>query len=252
MSRPARPILKRYSESPSSSGSGSLSSYGSSSSPKVHFPPSTSLTSTYTAHSSSVYDRTPIKVSPNACALPERGCPGRTYVLDNSAYDDDASPPPSPSNYAPVDWRKSRRTGSPARVRVVGFDVMGRYRSVDCSESDEEHSPSQGNTSSSSSSSSSARMAQSRSTLIPSRPPSLVQDFSSESDESDGFIARISGSLDTMSISNSPRKSRAPRQLQSTPSPRRSPPEAHTPKSSSRRTGTRERSSLDDGCLGGF
>ncbi len=128
MSRPSRPILKRNSESPSSLG---VSSYGSSASPKVHFPPPTSLTSTYSAHSASVYDRSPIKVSPNACAMPERGCPGRTYMLDAaSAYDDNVSPPPSPSNYAPVDWRKPRRTGSPARVRVVGFDVMGRYRSV--------------------------------------------------------------------------------------------------------------------------
>ncbi|KLO20431.1 hypothetical protein SCHPADRAFT_6061 [Schizopora paradoxa] len=130
MSRPARPILKRNSETSSSSGM-SVSLYGSSPSPKVHFPPSTSLTSTYTAHSASVYDRSPIQVSPNACALPERGCPGRTYMLDASAYDDGVSPPPSPSNYAPVDWRnKSKRTGSPARVRVVGFDVMGRYRST--------------------------------------------------------------------------------------------------------------------------
>lgn len=35
----------------------------------------------------------------------------------------------------------------------------------------------------------------------PSRPPSLIHDTSSESDESDGFIARISGSLDAMSVS---------------------------------------------------
>lgn len=241
MSRPSRPILKRNSESPSSSG---VSSYGSSSSPKVHFPPPTSLTSTYSAHSASVYDRSPIKVSPNACAMPERGCPGRTYMLDAaSAYDDNVSPPPSPSNYAPVDWRKPRRTGSPARVRVVGFDVMGRYRSVqaECSASDEED----GNASSLLSSA--RKHKQTSSILSSSRPPPLVHDASSESDESDVLIARISGSIDA----NSPRKSRAPRQ--STSNSRRCPPDAHTPKFSSQRKGTRERlSTSDDGCLGGF
>ncbi|KAG6841795.1 hypothetical protein C0991_006679 [Blastosporella zonata] len=49
----------------------------------VHFPPSPSLTThTFTAYSSAAYDRSPIQVSPNSCALPERGCPGRTYTLD--------------------------------------------------------------------------------------------------------------------------------------------------------------------------
>ncbi|KAI6002209.1 hypothetical protein F5J12DRAFT_841496 [Pisolithus orientalis] len=49
--------------------------------PAVHFPPSPSLTRVYAAHPSTAYDRSPIVVSPNACALPERGCPGRTYTL---------------------------------------------------------------------------------------------------------------------------------------------------------------------------
>ncbi|KAJ7756210.1 hypothetical protein B0H16DRAFT_1885983 [Mycena metata] len=43
----------------------------------VHFSPA--LTRTFTAHPRSEYDRSPIVVSPNACALPARGCPGRTY-----------------------------------------------------------------------------------------------------------------------------------------------------------------------------
>ncbi|PPQ77877.1 hypothetical protein CVT25_015364 [Psilocybe cyanescens] len=51
----------------------------------VHFPPSPSLTRTFSAYSSSTYDRSPIVVSPNTCALPERGCPGRTYLLDEQA-----------------------------------------------------------------------------------------------------------------------------------------------------------------------
>jgi len=55
----------------------------------VHFPPSPSLTThTFSVYSASAYDRSPIIVTPNSCALPERGCPGRTYSLD----DDYASP----------------------------------------------------------------------------------------------------------------------------------------------------------------
>jgi hypothetical protein len=40
------------------------------------------LTCTYDAYSAATYDRSPIVVAPNVCALPERG--GRTYVLDDS------------------------------------------------------------------------------------------------------------------------------------------------------------------------
>ncbi|KAI6022908.1 hypothetical protein BKA83DRAFT_4270582 [Pisolithus microcarpus] len=46
--------------------------------PAVHFPPSPALTRVYAAHPSSAYDRSPIVVSPNTCALPERGCPARS------------------------------------------------------------------------------------------------------------------------------------------------------------------------------
>lgn len=46
-------------------------------SPHVHFPPTPTLTSTHTTHSPFAYDRAPIVVSPNICALPERG--GRMY-----------------------------------------------------------------------------------------------------------------------------------------------------------------------------
>jgi hypothetical protein len=48
----------------------------------VHFPPSPIISKTFMAHSPSTYDRSPIVVAPNTCALPERGCPGRTYTLD--------------------------------------------------------------------------------------------------------------------------------------------------------------------------
>ncbi|KAF7975263.1 hypothetical protein HWV62_10140 [Athelia sp. TMB] len=60
----------------------------------VHFPPSPTLTRTFTAHSPSTYDRSPIVVSQNTCALPERGCPGRTYTLDESP----SHPPRAPTS----------------------------------------------------------------------------------------------------------------------------------------------------------
>ncbi|KAI0691069.1 hypothetical protein BC835DRAFT_136124 [Cytidiella melzeri] len=48
--------------------------------PTVRFPPrATLVTRTFLAHPSEDYDRSPIVVVPNACRLPERGCPGRTY-----------------------------------------------------------------------------------------------------------------------------------------------------------------------------
>ncbi|KXN86174.1 hypothetical protein AN958_09804 [Leucoagaricus sp. SymC.cos] len=48
-------------------------------SPHVHFPPTPTLTSTSFTHSAIVYDRAPIDVTENVCALPERG--GRCYTL---------------------------------------------------------------------------------------------------------------------------------------------------------------------------
>ncbi|KAF8903050.1 hypothetical protein CPB85DRAFT_1438499 [Mucidula mucida] len=63
-----RPILKRTpSQQPHHSS--------------VHFPSSPLLTRTFDAPS---YDRTPIVVAPNSCALPERG--GRCYNLSDTKY----------------------------------------------------------------------------------------------------------------------------------------------------------------------
>ncbi|KAF9237093.1 hypothetical protein BU15DRAFT_49274, partial [Melanogaster broomeanus] len=68
------------------------------SSPHVHFPPTPSLTSTYTTHSASVYDRTPAVVPPNSCALPGRH--EREFILD-------ASYPHHHPPYQPVDVKGS-------------------------------------------------------------------------------------------------------------------------------------------------
>jgi hypothetical protein len=45
--------------------------------PRVHFPPAPGLCQTHLTHSSSIYDRAPIVVLPNDCALPARN--ERTY-----------------------------------------------------------------------------------------------------------------------------------------------------------------------------
>lgn len=55
----------------------------------VHFPPSPCVTRTYETHSSSIYDRSPIVVGPNNCALPARGCPGRTYYKVEEEEEED-------------------------------------------------------------------------------------------------------------------------------------------------------------------
>ena len=54
-------------------------------SPHVHFPPTPILTSTALTHSPNVYDRAPIRVSPNSCAMPERG--------DRTFGSEEATPP---------------------------------------------------------------------------------------------------------------------------------------------------------------
>jgi len=46
----------------------------------VHFPPSPTLASTHVVDSPRFYDRSPIIVAENSCAMPRRGCPGRTYT----------------------------------------------------------------------------------------------------------------------------------------------------------------------------
>jgi hypothetical protein len=58
--------------------------------PRVHFPPAPGLCQTHLTHSPSIYDRAPIVVLPNVCALPARN--ERTYTPSSSDY------PSSPSH----------------------------------------------------------------------------------------------------------------------------------------------------------
>lgn len=48
--------------------------------PSVRFPSSPKLSTVHFTHCPSSYDRTPIVVSQNSCAMPERGC--RTYAVE--------------------------------------------------------------------------------------------------------------------------------------------------------------------------
>ncbi|OSX61315.1 hypothetical protein POSPLADRAFT_1074898 [Postia placenta MAD-698-R-SB12] len=109
-----------------------------------------------------VYDRSPIVVQPNRCALPERGCPGRTYTLG-----DDASASPTPGS-------SSSRTRSPTRAgrhlhprAAPGFVA----RETDDDDDDDDPTP--------------------RATPTVTVPalPQLIPDMSSESEESDGFTS---------------------------------------------------------------
>ena len=131
----------------------------------VRFPPSPTLTRVYVAHSSTTYDRSPIVVSPNACALPERGCPGRTYTLDDERPNR-SSPSKrgsSSGNHAHPRAASNRASSSPSRPVGDGPIPMRTSPLV--------------------------------------RPP-LIPDLSSESEESDGFI-RLPPSM-SMSMAPAP------------------------------------------------
>ncbi|KAF8889079.1 hypothetical protein BD779DRAFT_1469984 [Infundibulicybe gibba] len=123
----------------------------------VHFPPSPSLTCTFAVYSSSTYDRSPIVVSPNTCALPERGCPGRTYTLDDPAS------PPTP----PVPQRGHPYGGRDLHPRALAFNSFRQKQSQIDEEADH--------------------------LLTHPYPalPSLIPDLSSESEESDSFAGHL-------------------------------------------------------------
>ena len=121
----------------------------------VHFPPSPTLTRTFSAHSPSTYDRSPIVVLPNICALPARGCPGRTYIPGCSV--------PNPSG-SPDSHSRINSGGKHIHPRrALGFGIVQEATPVDLTATSE-------------------------------IPPPLIPDVSSESDESDGFTSPPSGS----------------------------------------------------------
>ncbi|KAG8931843.1 hypothetical protein FRC02_002078 [Tulasnella sp. 418] len=140
MSSPPRSILKR---SPSASSS---SSNKTSRSPSVSF--SNNISTTYLTHAPTTYNRSPIEVSFNECSLPRRGCPGRTYSVDqhdswlvalDDSEDDDASssddseppmtpPPTSPSNDPlsrgrPIPTRNHIDNATPTTQFAPGYSI---------------------------------------------------------------------------------------------------------------------------------
>ncbi|KAI6017472.1 hypothetical protein EDC04DRAFT_2554863, partial [Pisolithus marmoratus] len=69
--------------------------------PHVHFPPTPTLTSTFTTHSSSIYDRTPVVVPPNVCALPGRHERERESDSFSPAHSRTRKPTPKGSYFHP-------------------------------------------------------------------------------------------------------------------------------------------------------
>ena len=126
-----RPILKRASVSaptapPVVSPDGVFNRNG------VHFPPHTTIASTHLAYSADAYDRSPIAVMPNECALPARGCPGRTYLSgenDSAIMDDDDDDDAYPQSTPGRSWADLKIEQAHPRVRVLGFDPSYRFNS---------------------------------------------------------------------------------------------------------------------------
>jgi hypothetical protein len=92
-----RPILKTHSSSECFPSPSTALPFKLLHSPHVHFPPTPTLTTTQTTHSPFAYDRAPIIVSPNACAIPERG--GRQYVSPSSRSLKGSSPTEPKGSY---------------------------------------------------------------------------------------------------------------------------------------------------------
>jgi hypothetical protein len=82
-------------------------------SPRVHFPPTPTLTSTYTTHSASAYDRTPAVVPPNTCALPGRH--EREFTIDAS-YSQHA-------HYQPVESYFHPRASEACAIEPSGYPL---------------------------------------------------------------------------------------------------------------------------------
>ena len=137
-------------------------------SPMVRFPHSRALSSTFAAYPSSTYDRSPIVVSPNRCSLPERGCPGRTYLPGE----------------APHPRSRPSQNGKCLHPRASSSTPLYPFDDEDEDDNDLTPKP--------------TPIAYSR--PLP-QPPALVPDISSsESEESDGFASHYSSSASDLSL----------------------------------------------------
>ncbi|KZT28063.1 hypothetical protein NEOLEDRAFT_1130019 [Neolentinus lepideus HHB14362 ss-1] len=171
---PPRPILKR---TPATLSLESPTRSRRSTEQGVHFPPSPKLTRTHTTHSSSSYDRSPIVVTPNACALPARGCPGKTYVLDDLPV----SRGTAGRHLHPRAVNPTHASPSSSNTCELGLGLEG-LSTLRKTSSDRDSDPDRTPTAASS------HLSQS-SQYFPLPP--LIPDLSSESDESDGFSSPL-------------------------------------------------------------
>lgn len=227
-----RPILKRASVSgptvpttvlpaPEAGAFNSRSGSGNG----VHFPPHAILASTHIAYSADAYDRSPIAVMPNECALPARGCPGRTYLAgagDESAIMDDDDDDDDDGAFAQSTpgraWQDLKNEQAHPRARVLGFEPSYRYNSGSPSSgkspfyaskalellSDALLSLDSSRSASTSRSDSPARTSPSRHGGDRNRAPSLIPDFSSDaSEDSDhsAFAPFLNGTFASMPMS---------------------------------------------------
>ncbi|KAF5314310.1 hypothetical protein D9619_011756 [Psilocybe cf. subviscida] len=183
----------------------------------VRFPPSPALTSTFACHSSTVYDRSPIVVAPNTCALPERGCPGRTYALGGEEAEEEAD---EYDNCVSTSPKKEKRKTKTARDRDFHPRALAFAQAAAATSSSPPSSPSFGPSGGSSSSSfalppaamtptssyTSVSLSATYYNYDHAPMPALVHDLSSESDESDGISglpAQITGYMSALSLSMS-------------------------------------------------
>jgi len=94
----------------------------------VHFPPSPTLASTHVVDSPRLYDRSPIIVSENSCAMPQRGCPGRTYATVDGVGRGVASS----NNALPLPYPKlSFSSNAPPSIPLMVPDRQGSSDDLD-------------------------------------------------------------------------------------------------------------------------
>ena len=134
-----RPCLKHNTDLDPPAPTNSPLPFALCSSVRVHFPPPPVLCQTHLTHSAATYDRAPIVVLPNACALPERN--GRTYTESCNAARKRRSTQAAAQG-ATLHPQALAASAAPSSAQTSVSDPAGRMPSLvpdfsSCSESDE-------------------------------------------------------------------------------------------------------------------
>jgi len=152
-------------------------------SPHVHFPPTPTLTSTIFTHSAVQYDRAPIVVAENVCALPERG--GRCYTTQfrnkrsSSRVRGRSRPPPGADNDGvSVEPSESRILNPPELMNAYSHPPVHDACEPERRLIKDQYNPYFASYSSSSSSSSSESESDLELSVSPSIPRAAVDPFS--------------------------------------------------------------------------